>query len=263
MISTAIILAGGLGTRLRSEVPDLPKCMAPVHGQPFLAYVIAYLQKEGITHFVFSLGYKSDVVIEYVNKTYPQINKTFVVEEEPLGTGGAIQLALADVKDKNVIILNGDTLFNIDLEQICKEHLTRNADCTIALKHLTKFSRYGTVQLNEDYSIKAFQEKKYCDDGLINGGIYLLNTAQFLSKKFTGAFSFEKEYLEKFTGHLKFFGYESNHFFIDIGVPEDYKHFQEYSNLIFSKAKHDSDSSTNIYFDFAEAVVEMLDKIFD
>lgn len=263
MISTAIILAGGLGTRLRSEVPDLPKCMAPVNGKPFLAFVIAYLQKEGIKHFVFSLGYKSDVVIDYVNQNYPQLQKTFVVEQEPLGTGGAIQLALKEVRDKNVLIVNGDTLFNVDLKQLSNEHLNKHADCTIALKHLTQFSRYGTVLLNEDSSIKAFEEKKYCEDGLINGGIYALNRQQFLSIHFPSQFSFEKEFLERYTGKLQFFGMESDHFFIDIGVPEDYKLFQDYSNLVLSKDKYKDASSSNVDFDIAEVVIEFIENIFD
>jgi D-glycero-alpha-D-manno-heptose 1-phosphate guanylyltransferase len=265
MISTAIILAGGLGTRLRSEVPDLPKCMAPVNGQPFLAFVIGYLQKEGIKHFVFSLGYKSDVVIEYINHNYPQLHKTFVVEDEPLGTGGALQLAVSGLQDKHVVIVNGDTLFNVDLKYLCEKHLDLKADCTIALKHLKEFSRYGTVELNEDSTIRAFKEKKYCTEGFINGGVYVLNIHQFLLKAIKPSFSFEKEFLEKYTGILKFYGIKNDHFFIDIGVPEDYKLFQSYSNLILSKQKYDADAppAASGHFDIVDAVIEMIDKIFD
>src|SRR5450432_2007636 len=106
-ITEAIILAGGLGTRLRSAVPDLPKCMAPVAGKPFLFYVINHLQKQGIDKFIFSLGYKSEVIIEYTKAQYPKTSIQFTIEEEPLGTGGAIKLAASKATDKNVLVLNG------------------------------------------------------------------------------------------------------------------------------------------------------------
>lgn len=237
MISTAIILAGGLGTRLRSEVPDLPKCMAPVNGQPFLAFVIGYLQKEGVKHFVFSLGYKSDVVIEYINHNYPQLHKTFVVEDEPLGTGGALQLAVSGLKDKHVVVVNGDTLFNVDIAQMYTRHVSKKSDCTIALKRLQNFSRYGTVEVNKDHRILKFQEKKPCKDGYINGGIYMLNLKVLQHNKLQPPFSFEKEFLEAKVENLGFYGYKSNSYFIDIGIPEDYKKFTAHSKTVLNKAK--------------------------
>src|SRR5215212_11354956 len=102
MIREAIILAGGLGTRLRDAVPDLPKCMAPVAGRPFLSFVIDYLRMQGIERFVFSLGYKSHIIEEFLRKEYPTLNYTSVIEHEPLGTGGAIQLALKKANSNDV-----------------------------------------------------------------------------------------------------------------------------------------------------------------
>src|SRR4051794_35544816 len=99
-IREAIILAGGLGTRLRSAVPDLPKCMAPVNGIPFLAFVINHLQSQGITHFIFSLGYKSETIIDFLNRDFPALLYKTSVEEEPLGTGGAVKKACKMAKDK-------------------------------------------------------------------------------------------------------------------------------------------------------------------
>src|SRR5690349_17838421 len=109
-MNEAIILAGGLGTRLRSAVADLPKCMAPVDGIPFIHFIVAFLKKEGIEHFIFSLGYKNEVVTNYLDTTFPQINKTYIIEPEQLGTGGAIKKAVSAAVGENVIVVNGDTL---------------------------------------------------------------------------------------------------------------------------------------------------------
>src|ERR1700741_456621 len=106
MLREAIILAGGLGTRLRDTVPDLPKCMAPVNGKPFISYVVNYLQQQGITYFIFALGYRSEAFIEYIAALLPECNYELVIEQEPLGTGGAIQFASTYVRDENVLVVN-------------------------------------------------------------------------------------------------------------------------------------------------------------
>ncbi len=121
-IEEAIILAGGLGTRLRSVVPDLPKCMAPVDGKPFLTFVINYLRRHGIKHFIFSLGYKSEMIIEFLERDFPKLMFKTCIEEEPLGTGGAIKKALSMAKDNHVLIANGDTLFKVDVELLSGIH---------------------------------------------------------------------------------------------------------------------------------------------
>lgn len=226
MIKQAIILAGGLGTRLRSVVSGVPKCMAPVKGKPFLHYVINHLQKEGIEEFVFSLGYKSESIIDYLNQS-SMINYQLSIEKEPLGTGGAIKLACEKVRNKNVIIVNGDTLFSVSATSLCEFHEQHHADCTLCLKPMKDFDRYGVVELNVDSSVKSFKEKKYYKKGLINGGVYALNVENFRNKKFPEHFSLEKDYLEKFVGTEKIFGIEQDKYFIDIGVPEDYKRAQE------------------------------------
>jgi len=113
MSKEAIILAGGLGTRLRDAVPDLPKCMAPVAGRPFVSFVIDYLRMQGIERFIFSLGYKSGVIEEFLQKEYPTLDYTSVIEPEPLGTGGAIRLAIQKTVSRNIVVANGDTLFKI------------------------------------------------------------------------------------------------------------------------------------------------------
>ncbi|CAN5136840.1 nucleotidyltransferase family protein [soil metagenome] len=222
MIKQAIILAGGLGTRLRSVVTDLPKCLAPVAGKPFLHYVITHLQKNGIEEFVFSIGYKGDAIVDYVNSAFSGLNFSFSIEEEPLGTGGAIKHALTSVDETNVIIVNGDTLFSVDLQNLSIFHKANKADCTLALKPMTNFDRYGVVELNEHNRIISFKEKSFYKQGLINGGIYGLNVKSFLSESLPQIFSFEKDYLEKFCNKKRMFGFEEDSYFIDIGIPEDY-----------------------------------------
>ena len=113
-----IILAGGFGTRLRSVVADIPKCMAPIAGKPFLYYVIEHLKKQGVDKFIFSLGYKHEMIEAWLNEQYPLMFMQSSVEEEPLDTGGAIKLACSLATEKNVLVVNGDTLFSIDVKMV-------------------------------------------------------------------------------------------------------------------------------------------------
>ena len=227
MIKQAIILAGGLGTRLRSVVSELPKCMAPVAGKPFLHYVIAHLQKEGIQNFIFSVGYKSESILNYIKDHHSNINAQFSIEEEPLGTGGAIQLAIGKTTEKNILICNGDTLFNIHVDEFNNFHVQHNSDCTLCLKPMNSFDRYGAVELDNDHLIISFKEKHFYENGLINGGVYALKTEAFLNKYLPEKFSFEKDYLERFVDERKIYGLIQNEYFIDIGIPEDYEKAQE------------------------------------
>ncbi len=226
MITQAIILAGGLGTRLREAVPDLPKCMAPILAKPFIGYLMDYLQQRGIQQFIFSLGYKYNIVEQYLKTQYGHLNLVYSVEEEPLGTGGAIKLACKYSKDETAVVLNGDTYFKVDLPELDAFHDTRKADCTLALKPMKRFDRYGVVELNNNYAVSSFKEKQYYEEGLINGGVYALNTKQFLHEPLPDRFSFEKEYLEKFLNKGTIYGIIQDEYFIDIGIPEDFERAQ-------------------------------------
>jgi D-glycero-alpha-D-manno-heptose 1-phosphate guanylyltransferase len=226
MITEAIILAGGLGTRLRSVIADVPKCMAPVNGTPFIAFVIDALQKQGVERFIFSLGYKSESIIDFVEAGYPNLDKVYAIENEPLGTGGAIREACKKVKGTNVLAVNGDTLFNANLKSLSHFHARQNADCTIALKPMINIERYGTVDINNRNMVIAFNEKRFCQNGLINGGIYVLNVNSFLKEDVPEVFSFEKGYLEKSFSVRAMFGMIQDEYFIDIGIPEDYERVQ-------------------------------------
>ena len=229
----AIILAGGLGTRLRSAVPDLPKCMAPVAGKPFLWYVIGHLQKQGVEKFILSLGYKHEVVEEYVKAQCLMLNIHYSIEKEPLGTGGAIKLACTKLTEQTALVLNGDTLFKVELNKLVSFHNMCEAHCTLSLKPMKNFDRYGVVELNKDYSINSFKEKQFYESGLINGGVYALHAEKFLAENLPQKFSFEKDYLEKFYNRRKMYGVVKDEYFIDIGIPEDY----EKANTEFANVK--------------------------
>ena len=223
----AIVLAGGLGTRLRSVVPDLPKCMAPINDTPFLSYLIDHLILQGITHFVFALGYKSNEFIHFLEAKLPNNNFSIVVEEEPLGTGGAIKLAISKTTNKDIIALNGDSLFKANLNELMQFHLEKKSSCTLALKPMQQFERYGSVEINDHATITSFKEKQLIESGLINGGVYAINIPNFLENNLPNKFSMEKGYLEKFAAEGKFFGHIQEAYFIDIGIPEDFARAQK------------------------------------
>ena len=197
MITEAIVLAGGLGTRLRSVVADLPKSLAPIAGKPFLSYLLDYSQKQGIKKFIFALGYKTELIEEFIEASLPADAYSFSIEQDPLGTGGAIYQAASGVSGEQVFVLNADTFFAVPLHRLSTVHENRQAETTLALKPMKDFDRYGVVSLDDFDVVNGFSEKKYHVDGLINGGLYALNVNSFLRNSFPPKFSFEKDYLEK------------------------------------------------------------------
>ncbi len=226
-IKEAIILAGGLGTRLRSAVSDLPKCMAPVAGKPFLWYVLNYCKEQGVERIILSLGFKHEVIEEYIKTTEFDFEFVSSVETEPLGTGGAIKKACGFAKEKTVVVLNGDTLFKANLQKVAAFHHMCGADCTLTLKPMNNFDRYGVVELNSNYSISSFKEKQHYETGTINGGVYILHAERFLKEALPEKFSFEKDYLEQYIHHRRMYGVIQNEYFIDIGIPEDFERAQK------------------------------------
>lgn len=233
-----IILAGGLGTRLRSEVKDVPKCMAPVAGKPFLWYLLSDLKKyNDVNRVILSVGYLREVIFEWIPTIQNEFPFSFdySVEEEPLGTGGGIRLAMEKVTEDEVIILNGDTYFAVDLDLLLKQHRDNGMKLTLALKPMTNFDRYGQVltfgdlmkhateNLNlEDNNITEFKEKQPCAEGAINGGVYVMSKINDFMNNLPSKFSFEKEVLEKNVPNKLIGGFKHNRYFIDIGIPEDY-----------------------------------------
>lgn len=223
----AIILAGGLGTRLRSVVSDKPKVLSSVAGKPFLSYLIDFFSEQGINHFIFSIGFLGEQIEEFLNHYYINLNYSISKEESPLGTGGAIKQSLNYCKEENILIANGDTFFKVDIPTLFAQHISRDAECTLALKQMHNFDRYGTVELNDDgVSIKSFEEKSFRAVGLINGGVCMLKKQSFFQQEQPEVFSFEKDFLEPNIARLKMEGFISEEYFIDIGVPLDYQKAQ-------------------------------------
>ena len=230
MIREAIILAGGLGTRLRSAVPELPKCMAPVGGRPFIHYITNYFRRAGITHFIFALGYKSNSFDTFFREDFPAGDYSISLEQEPLGTGGAIRQACTIAREDSVLILNGDTFFGIGLPELSAFHQANDADCCLCLKPMTNFDRFGVVELDQNRQVRQFREKQHYTAGLINGGVYALNRQRFLAENLPEKFSFEKDYLEQ--GGHRLYGLIQDNYFIDIGIPEDYRRVQQEINQL-------------------------------
>lgn len=223
----AIILAGGFGTRLQSVVKDLPKPMAPVNGRPFLTYVLDYLIEYGYTKVVLSVGYLHEKIEEYFGEQYKTIQISYAVELEPLGTGGGIAFALQQCSTDNVLILNGDTLFKADLNRLQEFHEQHQSALSIILRQVPDTSRYGSVQTDDNQQIVSFTEKNNSrGEGLINGGIYLINKGLINKLSLPQKFSFEKDLMEKYVQTIPFYAIKSDGYFIDIGIPEDYARAQ-------------------------------------
>src|SRR5690554_3080144 len=222
----AIILAGGLGTRLQHISKDTPKSMALIKGRPFLEIQLDLLIEQGVKRFVLSVGYKSDQIQQHFGAKYKNCEIVYAVEEELLGTGGAIKNAMQYTDSHHVIVANGDSLVINDLESQFKFHIDNSADATLALKKMKNFECYGTVDLNKNDRIVQFNEKQPVKEGLINVGVYIFDKTKFLSHEWPSKFSIEKDYFESMSQTLNFFGKETKAYFLDIGIPSDYQKAQ-------------------------------------
>ena len=239
-----IILAGGLGTRLRSVVSEVPKCLAPVAGKPFLWYLLEQLRRYDVGRVILSVGYLREAVQDWVAEhaaEYP-FEFGFAVEEEPLGTGGGIRLAASMAEGAEVIVLNGDTYFDANLDRLTAARRQSGLPIALALKPMRDFDRYGTVELGADGIIKAFRENRRCADGLINGGVYSIDLSADVFGGLPDRFSFEKDVLEPQCALEKLCGLVQDGFFIDIGIPEDYARanawpwlLQDYDTLLLDR----------------------------
>jgi len=225
-MTKAIILAGGLGTRLRQVVQDVPKPMAPINGKPFLAHQMDYWIQSGIEGFVLSVGYRRESIIEYFGDIYCGVPVTYAVEDTPLGTGGGLLLAMQhlDAHDP-FLLLNGDTYFDVDITELMRLHEDKEAGITFALFKATEPDRFGGVQTSAEGRITGFYSGKATKGQMANGGVYVVDPTA-IRKSFQpdgNSVSFENDILPSlFASGCPFFGLESDGRFVDIGVPRDY-----------------------------------------
>ena len=233
MLNTAIILAGGFGTRLKSLVSNIPKPMAMVNNQPFLNYLINYLKHYQIKNIVFSTGYLSNVIeLHYKNK-YENLTINYSKEEEPLGTGGGIRKAIELIDEQNILVLNGDSFFDVNLFELYNQFITNQYDAIIASRKVENADRYGTIE-TQNQIITNFNEKTgNSKPGIINGGVYILNKNHYINNTINNInFSIEKNYFEKYFKTSVFGTYTCSGYFIDIGIPTDFLRAQnEFKNF--------------------------------
>jgi D-glycero-alpha-D-manno-heptose 1-phosphate guanylyltransferase len=226
-VKEAIILAGGLGTRLQSTVPDLPKPLAPVAGKPFLEYLLKYLNHYGFTRVIISVGYMADKIKNQFGASYENLKIKYAEEKTKLGTGGALKFALRHCESDHVLVLNGDSFFEINLQDFFFFHSHYSGMFSIATRLVENAARYGTIETEED-EIIAFREKTGENKpGLINCGVYIVDHHFFIDNcPDSESFSLETDFLSQHLNDFGFFAYAEEGYFIDIGIPEDYERAQ-------------------------------------
>ena len=259
-----VILVGGQGTRLRSVVQDIPKPMADINGKPFLEYLLSFLNAQGCKHVVLSVGYKHEIIENYFGNQYLNLKIDYAVEKEPLGTGGGIKNSIGYISQDDFFLLNGDSFFDVNLAELAEFHVLRKSLVTLSVKEMHHVDRYGTLSI-EDGKIISFNEKQPIEKGFINTGVYVVSKQVFekaailqenasenthviagltrnlpqitpltnglrvkpaMTESPTEKFSFEKDILEANVSKLPFYAFQSDGYFIDIGIPEDYKKAQ-------------------------------------
>ncbi|PWK77733.1 D-glycero-alpha-D-manno-heptose 1-phosphate guanylyltransferase [Mucilaginibacter oryzae] len=234
----AVVLAGGLGTRLRSVISEVPKPMAPVANRPFLDYILHYLKKQGITRVILAVGYKWEIIRDHYNGVDASfgIDIDYSIEDEPLGTGGAIFKAADKIIANDFFIINGDTSFDIPLNELKTFATEKSAEITIALKKISNSDRYGSVECSPDGRVISFKEKSpgnIVTQAEINGGIYFMQKHLINKFNFPGKFSFETDFLQENLPGIAAFAKAFDSTFIDIGIPEDYYRAQKiFENVI-------------------------------
>jgi D-glycero-alpha-D-manno-heptose 1-phosphate guanylyltransferase len=225
----AIVLAGGLGTRLASRLQGLPKPMAPVAGRPFLEILLAQLRRCGCTRILLSVGHLHSVIQDHFGASFDGMTIDYAVESAPLGTGGAIRLALAQAKEDSVLVLNGDTFLDADYAAMMRSHAECGAAVTLAVVHCDNVSRYGGVAI-DGQRVVGFEEKGHSGPGpkpgWISAGAYVLARNLAWPPALAEKFSIERDFFASQVARLRPAAFKVEGFFLDIGIPEDYDRAQ-------------------------------------
>lgn len=220
--TTAVILAGGLGTRLREVVADRPKVLAEVNGRPFLACLLDRLNDAGVKRAVLCTGYMAELVHETFGDSYRGMELLYSKEESPLGTGGALRLALPLIASDPVLVMNGDSYCDADLGLFVGQHNSSTAQASLVLVPVEDVTRYGVVETDGSGSVICFKEKgNQHGKGMINAGIYLIAGSIVESIPSDVPVSLEREVFPQLIGK-GLYAFPQNGRFIDIGIPSDY-----------------------------------------
>jgi D-glycero-alpha-D-manno-heptose 1-phosphate guanylyltransferase len=229
----AVVLAGGRGTRLRKAVAGLPKSLAPIGKRPFLNYLLGWLRAQGVTEIILAVGHRRKAIVQHYTRHQPHgLRLMYSVETRPLGTGGALRNLRSLLDGEEFLVLNGDSIFDVDLRQMLSFHRRHRSEATLALASPPETGRYGSVLLDARNRVKAFVEKQAAAsaDGRgradlprwISGGLYVLSKAVFRHIPRRREVSLEEEVFPRLIGGA-FYGFPWKGYFIDIGVPEDYR----------------------------------------
>ncbi len=220
----AIVLAGGLGTRLRTVVPDVPKPMAPVSGRPFLEILLTMLATKRFERIVLSLGHLSKAVVRHFGDTFAGMELVYEIERAPLGTGGALRCAMSRCEADHVYVINGDTFLDLEVDAVEAQWQCERVPIIVA-KEVPDTSRYGRLTVTEGF-VTGFVEKGVAASGLINAGYYVFPID--IAEAFPGqaTFSLEVDFLATAIAKRRFRIFVSRGRFVDIGVPEDYARAQ-------------------------------------
>lgn len=217
----AVLLAGGLGTRLREVVADLPKALAPVAGRPFVAYLLELLAEAGIAHAVLATGHLGDQVERTIGHDWRGMRISYSCEERPLGTGGAVRRAAAQTEGGPLLVLNGDSYLHFDPQAFARAMARHDARIGIALAQVADVARYGAVETGEG-RVLGFRGKGGRGPGWINAGVYYFSRMALEQLPQREAFSLESDVLLPTAAAGGVHAYTDTSGFIDIGVPVDY-----------------------------------------
>lgn len=216
----AIVLCGGLGTRLGALTKDLPKPLVEVAGRPFLHYVLDQLALASPEEIVLAVSFQWEKIRDAIGISWRGIKVSYSIEDQPLGTGGAILNAVTQFGLDEALVLNGDTLLTADVGSMVKVAKEKGADIGMMLRKVEDVSRFGAVDLDSAGKVVSFREKGKGGPGLINSGVYYVRAAA-LAKVGKMAFSFEQDLLNAYLSRLDVYGVCTDAYFIDMGIPED------------------------------------------
>jgi D-glycero-alpha-D-manno-heptose 1-phosphate guanylyltransferase len=217
----AIVLCGGFGTRLGDLTRKTPKPILPVAGKPFLEHVLDQIILAPIDEIILAVSFEWEKIKLVIGNSWRGVPVTYSIESQPLGTGGAIKLAMTSAQIKEALVFNGDTLLKVNPDELRVFSEKNHADVGIALKVMDDCARYGSVSIDESNRIIEFSEKGNQKAGLINSGVYYLRNS-ILDQIKQNKFSFENEFLVPMSNRLIFYGMKTEAYFIDMGVPDDF-----------------------------------------